>query len=205
MEARLAELHVNESEYMPREFKLMATGRCSYSAEVFCLSWDAVCTKFETVELNWKSLAGLKTAEVHWYVLKSRWSNIEACSAGLGGNRYPPHQRTALCPLVRASGSCSLRLTFSAQNPRYRLSATTTEPGSEIWILLSQHITHKDRKGDAIALHIFEGDTVGSVLAPSRATYSGSYTDGLHVLVCGDCCWRIRTNPSRSVTAFCEK
>lgn len=49
---------------------------------------------------------------------------------------------------------------------------------------MTQHITHKDRKGDAIALHIFEEHAVGSVLAPSRATFSGSYTNGLHVLVC---------------------
>ena len=43
-----------------------------------------------------------------------------------------------------------------ASRPRYRLRLSSPLPVPEVWILLSQHITNKDRSLDDIALHIFE-------------------------------------------------
>jgi calpain-7 len=42
-------------------------------------------------------------------------------------------------------------------NPRFELNITRESPeADDIWILLSQHVTSKDRPLDDIALHIFD-------------------------------------------------
>lgn len=62
-------------------------------------------------------------------------------------------------------------------NTRYRLHVNASSPSSslsEVWILLSQHITSRDRPLDDIALHVFEG------LGPNNSRNLGAiYSEGL--------------------------
>ncbi|WWC68846.1 uncharacterized protein I206_102782 [Kwoniella pini CBS 10737] len=71
-------------------------------------------------------------------------------------------------------------------NPQYRLSIASTSGDQEIWILLSQHITSKDRPLDDIALHVFEEhghNATKKLIRPERADQTSPYANDMHVLV----------------------
>ncbi|ORX36377.1 hypothetical protein BD324DRAFT_651615 [Kockovaella imperatae] len=76
----------------------------------------------------------------------------------------------------------------SESAPRYRLSISGTPDGSsEVWILLSQHVTSNDRPLDDIALRVFEehfGGTTSDkgVLHPSKASDSIPFSNSCHLL-----------------------
>lgn len=92
-----------------------------------------------------------------------------------------------------------------ASGLRYKLDLTCTsfQPGSEVWILLSQHITNKDRSSDDIALHVHEehqavpiGSSGSTAQVEKMASSVGSppsyrsllmcqspYSNAVHVLV----------------------
>ncbi|WRT65480.1 uncharacterized protein IL334_002423 [Kwoniella shivajii] len=80
------------------------------------------------------------------------------------------------------TGSTPLR------NPQYRLKVSSPSSNvHEIWILLSQHITSKDRPLDDIALHVFEeygaGSKLGRSVSPEMADQMSPYANDTHVLV----------------------
>ncbi|WWC87652.1 uncharacterized protein L201_002542 [Kwoniella dendrophila CBS 6074] len=75
----------------------------------------------------------------------------------------------------------------SITNPQYRLNVSSSSSNQEIWILLSQHYTSKDRPLDDIALHVFEehghGAKRGRLIRPERADQTSPYANDMHVLV----------------------
>lgn len=119
-------------------------------ATSFTMSWDQVCAEFEALHLNWKPSVMPNTATRHW-----SWPK-------------PPDLPSDADP--------------GMMNTRYRLHVNASSPSSslsEVWILLSQHITSRDRPLDDIALHVFEG------LGPNNSRNLGAiYSEGLE-----------RTNP----------
>ncbi|BEI82526.1 hypothetical protein CcaverHIS002_0303940 [Cutaneotrichosporon cavernicola] len=122
----------------------------------FTMSWDEVCSKFHTLNLNSDPALLPVTAERHW-----SWPKPEG----------------------DADESLSLRA-----SPRYRLTATPSQPDAEVWLLLSQHRNSKDVPLDDIALHVFRDhrSRVGadlSRLASPTHEQENPYTNALHTLV----------------------
>ena len=106
-----------------------------------CLkTWDAVCSDFETLNLNWNPSLRPTTAIKHW-----SWSKPSAATTDLKGE------------LMRLPvGAPEHRLT-PATSIRYRLDARSeSATPNEVWILLSQHIVNTERTVDDIALHVQE-------------------------------------------------
>ncbi|WVW79913.1 hypothetical protein I302_101883 [Kwoniella bestiolae CBS 10118] len=73
-------------------------------------------------------------------------------------------------------------------HPQYRLQITApSSDDQEIWVLLSQHITSKDRPLDDVALHVFEeyGHRSGSgrLIRPEKADQTSPYANDMHILV----------------------
>ncbi|GMK56635.1 hypothetical protein CspeluHIS016_0304750 [Cutaneotrichosporon spelunceum] len=122
----------------------------------FTMSWDEVCSKFHTLNLNWDPALLPVTAERHW-----SWPK----------------------PVGDADESLSLR-----SSPRYRITATPSEPDAEVWLLLSQHRNSKDVPLDDIALHVFRdhrsrvGADLSRLVAPTHEQ-ENPYTNALHTLV----------------------
>ncbi|KIR26024.1 calpain-like protease palB/RIM13 [Cryptococcus deuterogattii LA55] len=127
-------------------------------ATSFSMSWDQVCAEFEALHFNWKPSIMPNTATRHWSWPKPPDLPSDA-DPGMMDSRYRLH--------VNASPSSSL---------------------PEVWILLSQHITSRDRPLDDIALHVFED------LDPNHARKLGAiqseglertnpYTNSNHLLV----------------------
>ncbi|OXB33391.1 calpain-like protease palB/RIM13 [Cryptococcus neoformans] len=113
-------------------------------ATSFTMSWDQVCAEFEALHLNWKPSVMPNTATRHW-----SWPK-------------PPDLRSDADP--------------GMMDTRYRLhvNAPPSSSLSEVWILLSQHITSRDRPLDDIALHVFED------LGPNHSRNLGAiYSEGL--------------------------
>ncbi|KLT45989.1 calpain-like protease palB/RIM13 [Cutaneotrichosporon oleaginosum] len=130
-----------------------AGSRLAYS---FTMSWDEVCSRFHTLNLNWDPALMPITAERHWSWLKPEGDTDE---------------------------SLSLR-----SSPRYRVTATTSQPDAEVWLLLSQHRNSKDVPLDDIAVHVFRDHRarvradVSRLVAPTHEE-ENPYTNALHTLV----------------------
>lgn len=95
------------------------------------MTWDQVCSDFETLSLNWDPALFPNTASRHW-----TWPK-------------PPTEDQ--------QGSSSLD---SSPRYRLRVRGNQPGVG-EVCMLLSQHTTSKDRPLDDIALHVFEEQHAG--------------------------------------------
>ncbi|OCF58147.1 calpain-like protease palB/RIM13 [Kwoniella mangroviensis CBS 10435] len=127
-------------------------------ATAFTMTWDQVCSEFEALHLNWKPDLMPVVTTRHWSWPKPKFYSSEST------------QPTAIA------------------NTQYRLKITSNASDSqEIWILLSQHITSKDRPLDDIALHVFEeydhGGKAGRLIKPERADQTSPYANDMHILV----------------------
>ncbi|TXT11061.1 hypothetical protein VHUM_01812 [Vanrija humicola] len=123
----------------------------------FSMAWDEVCSRFETLNINWDPALVPATATRHWSWPKSDASEHEV--------------------------SDTIALNAS---PRYRLTATASEPDAEVWLLLSQHHISKDIPLDDVALHVFRDfnpfDDRGRRLSHSHHE-KNPYVNALHTLV----------------------
>ncbi|KAI9632395.1 calpain-like protease palB/RIM13 [Dioszegia hungarica] len=70
---------------------------------------------------------------------------------------------------------------MSASHPRYRLSVASAPAGTEVWILLSQHIVSKDRALDDIALHVHEERAARPAFGAMQ-NMASPYSNAQHVL-----------------------
>ena len=123
------------------------------------MTWDQVCSDFETLSLNWDPALFPNTATRHWTWPKPP-SEMEDDDQGQG----------------KGKGRGNLD---SDSSPRYRLCVRGNQPQpGEICILLSQHTTSKDRPLDDIALHVFEEQHAGAGGGSGRG--SGSRSRVLH-------------------------
>ncbi|WVR04018.1 hypothetical protein IAU60_001017 [Kwoniella sp. DSM 27419] len=125
-------------------------------ATVLTMSWDRVCSEFEALHLNWKPDLLPVVATRHW-----SWS--------------------------KPSPSATVDQPGPSRDPQFRLRVTCPQTGPrEIWILLSQHVTSKDRLLDDVALHVFEEHGVSTkreLIRPERADQASPYANSMHVLV----------------------
>ncbi|WVF66841.1 hypothetical protein IAT40_001583 [Kwoniella sp. CBS 6097] len=129
-------------------------------AATLWMSWDQVCSDFGALHLNWNPDLKHVIATRHW-----SWPK----------------------PIIQASHTSDTRITT---HPQYRLNISGTSlEESEVWILLSQHITSKDRPLDDIALHVFEDFEGGSnrvnggrSIQPKQAEQTSPYANSIHVL-----------------------
>ncbi|WVQ94450.1 hypothetical protein IAU59_001529 [Kwoniella sp. CBS 9459] len=135
-------------------------------AETLWMPWDQVCSDFEALHLNWRP-------DLKPVVVTRHWS-------------WPK-------PNINASQPDDIH---AIANPQHRLriskaaSDAVDEGGeSEIWILLSQHVSSKDRPLDDIALHVledFEGGSggtggTGRLIQPMQAKQASPYANSIHV------------------------
>ncbi|OCF34623.1 calpain-like protease palB/RIM13 [Kwoniella heveanensis BCC8398] len=128
-------------------------------AATLWISWDQVCSDFEALHCNWNPNLKPVVATRHW-----SWPK--------------PINHTAL--------SNNENITA---NPQYRLKLTDAPlDGSEIWLLLSQHVTSKDRPLDDIALHVFEDYEAGPrasgtrLVQPKQVDQASPYANSIHIL-----------------------
>ncbi|WWC60071.1 uncharacterized protein I303_102634 [Kwoniella dejecticola CBS 10117] len=86
-------------------------------------------------------------------------------------------------PKPKSSSSADMPV---SANPQYHLNIANASEHQELWLLLSQHITSKDRPLDDIALHVFEEyghGTTGRIVRPEMADQTSPYSNDMHVLV----------------------
>ena len=144
----------------------------------FTVSWDDFCSHFDSLFLNWDPKMFDNTVTVH-----SSWRGSLQPSSET--RQAEPHFRLSVTMPSSVQGS----------------TVAAADPSSEIWLLLTRHITdtrssqHAAEKSNQpssqyIALHAFEDDHQASEsgkLAPSpllhKAKHKGAYVDGTHCLV----------------------
>ncbi|SNX85583.1 related to calpain-like protease PalBory [Melanopsichium pennsylvanicum] len=153
----------------------------------FTVTWDDLCSHFDSLFLNWDSKLFDNSVAVH-----SSWR----------------------CGSAEQSSSASSTTTFKQPDRHFRLSVsvpssmlsdaqTVADPSAEVWLFLTRHITStQTTKGKAhenatqpsteyIALHVFEDDQHTtenggqsvSALVLRKAKHMGTYVDGTHSLV----------------------
>ncbi|RSH94436.1 cysteine protease [Saitozyma podzolica] len=130
------------------------------STGLLTMTWDEVCERFASLNLNWNPSLKPVTAIKHWSWPKPVRVGEDLTSADL------------------------------ASDPRYRLeikrepSDDARERDDEVWLLVSQHVVSKDRPMDDTALHVFEEHTSGSrAISCQRAEDMNPYTNAQHLLV----------------------
>ncbi|GAK65394.1 cysteine proteinase [Moesziomyces antarcticus] len=140
----------------------------------FTVTWDDLCTHFDSLFLNWDPSLFASTLSVH-----SSW-RAPTPQGGGKVDQADPRFRLVMSPTPDAGGE-----------------------GEEVWMLLTRHITSTHDRPNAepaheaeyIAVHVFEDDT--SRGEPSsqplgQARQVGAYVDGTHCLV------RFKPAPSRN-------
>jgi calpain-7 len=187
----------------PRESSWLGEGEryaalTSDSSGTFTMRWDAVCSEFAAVYLNWNPRFKPVSATRQWCV---RLLDLLADIVPGHGQSL----RSCRMPLQTISVSFTAlpTLNAAASSPRYRLTISQATKSlsldmPEVWILLSQHITNKDRPLDDIALHVFGDHTrsgvtskgaqraeglVCSVFVSCAYVEQSPYTNGVHTLV----------------------
>lgn len=105
----------------------------------FSMTWDEVCSKFATLNLNWNPALVPTTAERHWYVISVELADPRSW------------------PKPGGQDGDSAEWLSLRTSPKFRVEATVP-PGSgggELWLLLSQHVQDKNVPLDDVALHVF--------------------------------------------------
>jgi calpain-7 len=133
----------------------------------FTVTWDDLCTYFDSLFLNWDPSMFAHTLSVH-----SCW-RAPTPQSGIKVDQADPRFRLVMSPTAAAGGE-----------------------GEEVWMLLTRHITSTRDRPDAecsgqdaeyIAVHVFEDDTSrgsGQSSQPlGQARQVGAYVDGTHCLV----------------------
>ena len=152
----------------------------------FMVTWDDLCSHFDSLFLNWDPKLFDIQVTVH-----SSWrgsaSTQPSGAASFGSKQPDPHFRLSvtLPPSMKSTAEAA------------------TDPSAEVWLLLTRHITNtqvaqKSHGGSVqpsaefIALHVFEEDgrtsesgqmASASALSLRKAKHMGAYVDGTHCLV----------------------
>nr|ODN98585.1 calpain-like protease palB/RIM13 [Cryptococcus depauperatus CBS 7855] len=126
-------------------------------ASTFSATWDNVCVDFEALYLNWRPSLRPVITTKHW-----SWPKPSEFDNGNNTN-------------------------IINSQYRLRIQVSALEHLPEVWILLSQHVTSRDRPLDDIALHVFEVFNNPSQKTgppePERLNPRNSYINSTHVLV----------------------
>ncbi|CCF52376.1 hypothetical protein NDA14_005599 [Ustilago hordei] len=153
----------------------------------FTVTWDDLCSHFDSLFLNWDPKLFDNNVTVH-----SSWRGSSASSASTPGFKQPdPH----------------FRLTVTVPANQQSHSEPSNDPAAEVWLLLNRHITNTrpsdhssgeqlevstKASAEYIALHVFEDDqhasqggnpSAISALPLRKAKHMGAYVDGTHCLV----------------------
>lgn len=166
--------------------KVDASKEVDSPSPTFSVTWDDLCSHFDSLFLNWDPSLFDNNVTVH-----SNWPSISS---------------------TQSSGASSLG--FKQSDPHFRLSVTVpptmpsnaeaaADPSAEVWLLLTRHITStqlsdqprqssNQASSEYIALHVFEDDqrvsegrqlASASALPLRKAKHMGAYVDGTHCLV----------------------
>ncbi|EPQ32386.1 uncharacterized protein PFL1_00582 [Pseudozyma flocculosa PF-1] len=140
----------------------------------FLVTWDDLCSHFDSIYLNWNPERFRHQLSIH-----STWKGTGATAnpQSVGQN---PQFRLSLEPDEKAGAGAGAGI---------GIDATSTTDETEVWLLLVRHIEGKqslapDGEGNYMALHVFEHeDRQHRVYKPRESRRLGSYVDGTHNLV----------------------
>ncbi|SPO27151.1 related to calpain-like protease PalBory [Ustilago trichophora] len=166
--------------------KVDASEEVDSASPTFTVTWDDLCSHFDSLFLNWDPSLFDNNVTVH-----SNWPGTSS---------------------TQSTGATSLG--FKQPDPHFRLSVTipptmpsnaeaAADPSAEVWLLLTRHITStltsdqprqssNQASSEYIALHVFEDDQRASegrqlasvsALPLRKAKHMGAYVDGTHCLV----------------------
>lgn len=164
----------------------------SSPSSTFVITWDDLCSHFDSLFLNWDPKLFNNNVTVH-----SCWP---------GSNSTPTTSNSSLEGLRRPDPH--FRLSFTIPPSALTATEPSRDPSQEVWLLLTRHITatrnanqvasdsvvETTASAEYIALHVFEDDlhaTKGSqsalasasALPLRKAKHMGAYVDGTHCLV----------------------
>lgn len=180
------------------DLKLDTAEGADAASPTFTVTWDDLCSHFDSLFLNWNPELFDNNVTVHssWRGSGTASSSSSTGSSSQSFKQPDPHFRlTVTIPEISSSRSDA---------------ATATDPCAEVWLLLTRHITNtkpsdqgsegqlssaamSSTSAEYIALHVFEddqhasqggGQLTGVTASPLRkAKHMGAYVDGTHCLV----------------------
>ncbi|KAJ1023469.1 hypothetical protein NDA16_003086 [Ustilago loliicola] len=165
------------------------------ASPTFVVSWDDLCSHFDSLFLNWDPKLFDNNVTVHssWRGSSTASSSSPSSSGGASPSFKQPDPH--------------FRLTITVPAITSSHAETATDPSAEVWLFLTRHITNTkasdhssagklqssaQASAEYIALHVFEDDqhasqggqsTGASTLPLRKSKRMGAYVDGTQCLV----------------------